>query len=270
MGELRTALVTGASSGIGEAFCRELAARGHHLVVVARRAAPLDTLAGELRSRHGVQVETIAADLTSPEGLRAVELRLSDPGRPVDLLVNSAGLVGRIGPLPHQEEGAHERLIDLNIAATVRLTRAAVTGMVPRRRGGVVNLSSASAFAPAPGGAAYVASKAFVVSFSQSVHGEVKWLGVSVTALCPGSVATAGSRSKGGRFGRVIAPEAVARQGLAAVAAGRPVHVVGADYRLRAAAARWFPGLVRRGRYQTWGRRAADALAAGDTTPARA
>lgn len=272
MGEFSTALVTGASDGIGEAFCRELAARGCALVLVARRADRLAALAGELRSRHGIETEVVGADLTDPEDLRGVEQRLLDPGRPIDLLVNCAGTAGRIAPLAHQAEGVQERLIDVNVTATVRLTQAAVTAMVRRRRGGVVNLSSASAFLPAPGGAAYVASKAFVVSFSQSVHGEVKWLGVTVTALCPGAVRTsihAGSGKPVKRMGRVLDPAAVVRAGLAAVAAGRPLCVPGLDYRLKAAIARWLPALARRGRYRDWGRKAAAALAAEELPAGR-
>ncbi|GGV39926.1 dehydrogenase [Actinomadura cremea] len=260
-----TALITGASGGLGAAFARSLAADGVAPVLVARRADALAALADQLRAAHGVAAETLPADLADPAGLAAVEARLTDPERPVDLLVNCAGIVGGIGPLPHQDPAALDALVALNVTAALRLTRAAVGPMAARGRGGVLNVASTGAFAPAPGGAAYGASKAFLVAFSESVHGEVTWLGVHVTALCPGAVRTGvhdASGHKGKRIGRVLEADAVVREGLAAVAAGRPVHVPGLDYRARARLARLAPALVRRRRYTTWGRRTAQALAA--------
>lgn len=266
--DFTTALVTGASSGLGAAFCRELAARGTGLVLVARRKDLLDTLARELAGRHGIGVEVLPADLAAPAGPAAVEARLADPDRPVDLLVNCAGTVGRIAPLAHQDEAGLEDLIRLNVTAAVRLTRAAVAAMVARRHGAVVNVASMAAFQPAPGGAVYAASKAFLTSFSESVHGEVKWLGVHVSVLCPGAVRTpvhASSGHRGARIGRLLEPADVVRAGLSAAAAGRPVQVPGPGYRLRARAARLAPSVVRARRYRTWGRRIAEALAAPGT-----
>jgi short-subunit dehydrogenase len=258
-----TALVTGASSGLGEVFADELARLGCGLVLVARRADALTRLAATLRERYAVPVEVLAADLADPAGLSEVELRLlADPY--IDLLVNSAGTLGRIGALPLVGSDVADGVITLNVSAPVRLTRAAVRSMLPRRHGGVINVSSVNGFWPTPGGAVYSASKAFLVSFSQSVHGEVSWHGVHVTALCPGSVRsglheTAGHR--GGRVGRPLDPRRVVQDGLAAVAAGRPLVVPGAEYRVKAALARLVPGLARGYFYRRWGRPAGRALA---------
>ncbi|GAB2953668.1 SDR family NAD(P)-dependent oxidoreductase [Nonomuraea fastidiosa] len=259
MREFRAALVTGASGNLGQAFSHELAARGCDLILVTRREERLAALAGTLRAAHGVRVEVVAADLADDHGLRTVEELLSE--RPIDLLVNNAGRFDGVAPLAHQRAADEEQVIAVNVTATMRLTRAAVAGMVRRRRGGVLNVSSASAFEPAPGGATYAAGKAFLISFSQSVHGEVKWLGVAVTALCPGAVGSGmgkGSR----RFGRVMEPAQVVRAGLRAVAQGKALCVPGLDYRIRASVARMAPGWARRMRYRSWGRRAAAALAA--------
>jgi short-subunit dehydrogenase len=261
----RTALVTGASSGLGEAFCERLAAAGCDLVLVARRRERLASMAARLERCHGIGTEVLPADLTDPGGLAVVERRLAAARPAVDLLVNSAGIVGRIAPLGLQPADAGSGVIDVNVAATVRLTRAAVASMVELGGGGVLNVASISAFLPTPGGAVYSASKAFVTSFSQSVHGEVKWLGVHVTALCPGAVRTPIHRPagrRGGRIGRVLEPDLVVRRGLEAVAAGRPVEIPGADYQLKAALARWAPAVTRNRAYRRWGVRAAEALAA--------
>jgi uncharacterized protein len=258
------ALVTGASSGLGAAFAAELAARGCALVLVARRADVLSDIAVALRDRHGVPVEVLAADLADPHGLSEVEGRLA--AEPVvDLLVNSAGTLGRIGALPLIRPQVLDQVIALNVTAAVRLTQAAVTSMVARRHGGVLNVSSVNAFWPTPGGAVYSASKAFLVSFSQSVHGEVRWHGVHVTALCPGSVRShlhEGAGHRGGRVGRPLDPRQVVRDGLAALAAGRAVAVPGMAYAVRTGLARHAPGLARWHFYRRWGRRAGQSLAA--------
>lgn len=260
----RTAVVTGATGGIGAAFAEELAARGADLVLVGRRVDALAALAAALRDRYEVRVETVAADLTSPSGLRLVERHLAGPA-PIDLLVNSAGMVGPIRPLAIVDADLPEQVITLNVVAAVRLTRAAVRAMVPRRRGGVLNVASAHAYWPTPGGAVYSATKAFLTSFSQSVHGEVRRHGVHVTALCPGSVNSAvheRSGHRGERLGRLLEPARVARDGLAAVAAGRPVVVPGLAYGVQTTVARYAPALARRHFYRRWGARAAAAIEA--------
>jgi short-subunit dehydrogenase len=246
----RTALVTGASSGIGERLARLLAADGCDLIVVARRAERLDLLAAELRDAHHVRVEVLAADLTTPDGLLAAESRLADPGRPVELLANNAGfgLSGSFADLP--ASGA-EAQIRLNVLALARLTHAVLPGMLQRGHGGVLNVSSMAGLLVSPGGATYAATKAFVTSFSESLHAEVAGRGVHVTALCPGLTRTEFDAE--GHEGAASAPsfawldaDRVARAGLDAVAAGRPLSVPGAQYKAIAGLARVVPRRVLR------------------------
>jgi short-subunit dehydrogenase len=179
------ALVTGASSGIGESYARALAGRGTSLVLVARRRDRLDELAEALRSTSGVSVEVLAADLTDDLGRGSVVERLTDSTAPVDLLVNNAGF-GTTGALVDVDPDRHADEIDLNIGALVALTHAALPGMVKRRHGAIVNVSSVASFQPAPKMAVYAATKAFVTSFSESIAEEVRSAGVVVQALCPG------------------------------------------------------------------------------------
>ncbi|WP_406728640.1 SDR family NAD(P)-dependent oxidoreductase [Streptomyces sp. GD-15H] len=251
----RTALVTGASSGLGEAFARELAAHGQNLVLVARRAERLRTLAQELTAAHGVTAEVLPADLTRPEELAKVTERLADGLPAVDLLVNNAGVLGRIAPIADQDPDDQAALVDLDVQATVRLTAAAARAMTRRGAGRIVNVSSMTGFLPVPRGAAYGAAKAFVTAFSENVHCETTHLGVHVTAVCPGSVGTGlhqGSGAKG-RLGRNLDPLDVVRQALAAVEAGRPLCVPGRDYRLKALLATVLPrALVRRAVLSVW------------------
>src|SRR5687768_13514779 len=145
-----TALVTGASSGIGLAFARQLAGSGHDLVVVARDTQRLDCLAKELGERHGTAVEVLSADLTVAEQLAAVEARPEDADRPVDLLVNNAGF-GNNGPFTAHDRDAVDREVRLNVLALTRLAHAAVGPMVARGRGGVINVASIAGFQPTAG-----------------------------------------------------------------------------------------------------------------------
>ncbi|REE98938.1 SDR family NAD(P)-dependent oxidoreductase [Thermomonospora umbrina] len=245
--EFRTALVTGASSGIGEAFAGLLAARGTDVVLVARRGDLLDDLARRLSARHGVAVEVVAADLTDPEGLGRVEERLRE--RPVDLLVNNAGYgaFGAFGESPLEEQ---LRQIDLNVVAVVRLTHAVLSDMLRRGRGGVLNVASMSGLAPSPGAATYGATKAYVVAFSDNVHAEVRPRGVHVTALCPGFTRT--DESAGPDLVWLRRAD-VARAGLDAVAAGRALCVPGAQYKAMIPALRLAPrALLRSAANRAW------------------
>jgi short-subunit dehydrogenase len=179
------ALVTGASGGIGEAYARALSARGTALVLVARRADRLETLAAELDT----EVEVLAADLAEPEGRAPVEARLAAAEAPVDLLVNNAGF-GTTGVFAELDVEREDEEIRLNVLALMRLTRAALPGMLERRHGGVVNLGSVAAFVPAAKSATYAASKAFVLSFTEALSEEVRGTGVRVQCLCPGLTRT--------------------------------------------------------------------------------
>jgi short-subunit dehydrogenase len=183
------ALVTGASSGIGEAFARLLAERGHDVVLVARDQARLDALAKELEAAHGVQAEVLPADLTDPAQLARVEARCHDQDAPIDIVVNNAGF-GTFGAFHTLDLDAEVREIQLNVVALVRLTHAAAVEMAARGRGGILNVSSLAGFQPGPMNATYGATKAFITSFTEAVHEEMKGTGVSVTVLCPGFTRT--------------------------------------------------------------------------------
>jgi len=175
------ALVTGASAGIGEQLARQLAQRGHDLVLVARDRERLEALAKDVEAEFGAQCEVLSADLTVPAELATVEARARD----VDVLVNNAGF-GSFGRFDQLDIDVESREINLNVLALVRLTHAAAGGMTQRGHGGILNVSSLAGHQPGPLNATYSATKAFVTSFTQAVHEELKGTGVAVTALCPG------------------------------------------------------------------------------------
>jgi len=181
--------VTGASSGIGESIARVAARDGHDLVLVARGADALARLADDLARDHGVSAETLPADLADADGLASVAARLGDRERPVEIVVNNAGR-GTGGPFAELPVEGELAQIDLNVTALVRLTHAALAVMVPRRHGGVLNVASLGGFQPAPFNATYSATKAFVLSFTEAVHEEVRTAGVHVSCLCPGFTRT--------------------------------------------------------------------------------
>ncbi len=238
------ALITGASSGIGRAIAVRLAADGSDLVLVARRAELLEDLADELRTTGGVDVEVMVADLTDPADLAGVEDRLRrDP--PVDLLVNNAGVgaQGRFAEIPLDWQDSQVRL---NVLAPVRLTHAALEGMLARGRGGVLNVSSIAGIQPLPNVATYAATKAYLSSFSHSLHEEVRRSGVVVTALLPGFTQTgfhevAGANRSIVPAGAWMSAEAVAGAGLRAVARGRAQCVPGLGYRILSGVSRLTP-----------------------------
>jgi len=175
------ALVTGASVGLGEEFARQLATRGNDLVLVARDRARLEALAKELETQHHGRCEVLAADLTDDDQLATVEAR----ARNVDMLVNNAGF-GTFGSFHELDIDTEVREIQLNVVALVRLTHAAASAMADRGRGSILNVSSLASFQAGPANATYAATKAFVTSFTEAVHEELKGAGVAVTALCPG------------------------------------------------------------------------------------
>lgn len=187
---LQRALVTGASSGIGEEFARQLAARGLGVVLVARREGELKALAEELEDISGVATEVLTADLTLDEDLRVVEERLREGGEArIDLLINNAGF-GAYGRF-HELDGALQAtMVELNVSAVVRLSHAILPHLLAERRGGIINVASTAAFQPDPYGAVYGGTKAFVHSFSQAIHEEVRGQGVRVMSLAPGFTRT--------------------------------------------------------------------------------
>jgi short-subunit dehydrogenase len=183
------ALVTGASSGIGEALARRLARDGRSLVLVARREDRLTALARELETGHGVKAHVIAQDLVQPGAVPAVTHEVERRGLTVDWLVNNAGFgtLGRFDGLPVEGELDEIRL---NVEVLVELTGRYLPGMVGRRRGAVLNVASVAGFAPGPFMATYCATKAFVVSFSESLASELRGTGVNVLCVCPGFTRT--------------------------------------------------------------------------------
>ncbi|GAB3029345.1 dehydrogenase [Nocardioides flavus (ex Wang et al. 2016)] len=183
---MSTALITGATAGIGHEYAVQLAARGDDLVLVARDAARLESVAADLRRAHGVDVEVLVADLTDRAQLATVEARLADRGRPVDLLVNNAGfgLKQRFLDNSADDETA---MLEVLVTAVLRLSHAALGAMAERGHGGIINVSSVAAFLPR---GSYSAAKAWVNSFSEWAHLEYGPRGVKVMALCPGFTKT--------------------------------------------------------------------------------
>jgi short-subunit dehydrogenase len=244
-----TALVTGASAGIGEAFARELAARGHDLVLVARRADRLEAEAARLAEAHGVSVEPLVADLGTPAGVAAAAARLDDPDRPIDLLVNNAGIgsMGTFWELPVDGEVA---VIGLNVVALVELTHAALGPMVGRDAGGVINVSSLGAYQPVPFSATYGATKAFVSSFTNAVRDELRETNVKLMVLAPGFTHTEfqeKSIDPRGLPGFVWqSADTVAVTALRAYDRGRTVCITGAVNVAAAAASKVLPAAVMR------------------------
>jgi uncharacterized protein len=183
------ALVTGASSGIGEALARRLARDGLHLGLVARRAERLEALAAELRAAHAIEVDVLPADLTRPGAVAALVEELGRRGLDVDWLVNNAGFgtVGLFHALPVERELEQ---IALNVEALVELTGRLLPPMVRRRRGAVMNVASIGAYTPSPHMATYTATKAFVLSFSEALAVELAGTGVRMLCVCPGVTRT--------------------------------------------------------------------------------
>jgi hypothetical protein len=231
----QTALVTGATAGIGAAFARRLAATGWRLVLVARDAERLRSVADELAAAHGVTVDTLPADLSTTPGCAAVEKRLQDPADPVDLLINNAG-ISINGSFLRTDAADEERLLDLNVRAVLRLTHAALPGMVERGRGDIINVSSVSGFAAVMPGSTYPASKAWVINFSESLALGVRGSGVRVLALCPGYTRTEFHDRAGIDTSRMpgwlwLSAEDVVREALRDLHRGRLVSVPGLRYK---------------------------------------
>ena len=187
--KVETALITGASGGIGEAFACRLAALSKNLILVARREDKLNALAGELAAKHGVQTHVIAADLSQPSAAASLFAETERRGLVVDLLINNAGFA-KVGDFAELPLDVQADMIRLNVNTLAELTRCYLPALCPRRRGGVINVASNAAFQPVPYMAVYAATKAFVLSFSEAVAEEVAAAGVTVLALCPGATAT--------------------------------------------------------------------------------
>jgi short-subunit dehydrogenase len=228
----RTALVTGASSGIGEVFARRLAKDGYRLILVARRQDRLDRLARELPA-----ADTLAADLTLPHDLALVEARIAAEPQ-FELLVNNAGF-GTKGLYWETPFDAQERMHQLHVMATMRLTRAALAAMVPRAHGGVINVSSVAAFGQSPNNVSYCATKAWMNSFTEGLDLELRGSGspVRVQALCPGFTVTEFHDAMGLSRDGIPAwlwmrAEDVVDESLRGLAKGKTFVIPGAFYKL--------------------------------------
>jgi short-subunit dehydrogenase len=235
-----TCLVTGASSGIGADIARELARRGHGVALVARREERLAELAGELSGEHGIRAETFECDVTDADARGRLLDEVEERGLSVEVLINNAGFGS--GGAFHELDGAGETaMVRTNVEALVALTSAYLPGMVERRRGAVLNLGSLIAFQPVPFQATYGATKAFVLSFTESIHEEIRGTGVTITALCPGPVRT--EFGEAGGFGGAderipdfvwLTSEQVARAGVEGLERGQRVVVPGTLNRIGA------------------------------------
>jgi uncharacterized protein len=244
-----TALVTGPTSGLGRAYAETLASRGHDLVLVARDQARLGTVADELRARHGVSCEILAADLADEDALQNVEKRLAEGGPPVDVLVNNAGF-GIADGFVAGATDVEQRALDVMVRAVMRLSKAALPGMLQRGSGVVVNVSSMAGFTPY---GTYGAAKAWVTSFSEGIAAELMGSGVRMLAVCPGYTRTefhdrSGAQVHGLPSWMWLSAEEVVDATFQHLDAGRssPVLVPSFRWQLVAAAARYLPrSLVR-------------------------
>lgn len=245
-----TALVTGASSGIGAALARQLATRGYHLTLVARREDRLDDLAARIRDEHRRGADVLTCDLADAEARAALVARLAAGERAVSVLVNSAGFATGgdfVGIEPRRELEQVRVLVE----AVVDLTSALLPGMVERGQGGVLNVASTAAFQPLPWSAGYAAAKAHTLAFSEALHHEVAERGVHVTALCPGPVKTEFRGAAGDQPLQKAAPpsmwvdaDRVAEIAMFGFERNRRVVVPGAMVRLTALGSRWTPKSV--------------------------
>lgn len=239
---MRTAVVTGATAGIGAAFARRLARDRYDLVLVARDGARLEEMAARLRAAEGIDVEVLPADLTDDVQRQMVEDRLADASRPIEVLVNNAG-IGSGSGFRTATAADEERLLRLNVLAVLRLSRAAVDGMVERQRGAIVNVSSVAGFLPY---GTYSASKAWVTRFSEALAVELAGTGVRVVALCPGLVRTEFHERAGMDVSNLpswvwLDADEVADAGWRAVAAGKVVVVPSRRYGALVALLRHLP-----------------------------
>jgi short-subunit dehydrogenase len=243
-----TVLVTGASAGIGAGLANIFAKHGFDLVLVARRQAELEALAESCRREHGVRVETIPLDLLTPDAPGRLVAQLEAAGLTVDVLVNNAGLM-EMGRFAEIDIEKHERLLRLNVLVLTSLTHHLLQPMIARGQGRILNVASTSSFQPVPSLALYAASKAFVLSFSESLSEELKGTGVTTTVLCPGFTRTdmlEGAQDEHAAArelpGFVLSDvEDVARAGYEACMAGETIIVPGLPNRLAASLVSLYP-----------------------------
>jgi uncharacterized protein len=248
-----TALVTGATAGIGREFARQLAARGHDLVLVARNEERLEAVADELRAAYAVEVEVLPADLTDRDQLMAVERRVADRDRPVEVVVNNAGFGLKKRFLDNDVE-QEQAMLDVMVTAVMRLTHAALGAMTERSRGGIINVSSVAAFMPR---GSYSAAKAYVNQLGAWAANEYGPRGVTVTTLCPGFTKTEFHErmdvTRGTGF-MWLEPDFLVRTALADFDKGKSLSIPGRQYQAITTVTRVVPTRLLQ-RFQTLGRR---------------
>ena len=230
---MSTALVTGATAGIGHAFCVELAERGHDLVIVARDRVRLENVSDELRARHSINVEILAADLSKRPALKRIANRLSDPDRPVDLLVNNAGF-GMGKSFLEGDLADEEAMLDVLCRAVLVLSQAGARSMKERGRGAIINVSSVAGFGAL---GTYAAAKAWCTVFTETLAQELAGSGVTATALCPGFTRTELHERAHLDMSRVpnvmwLHADRLVRDCLDDVRAGKVISVPGPQYKL--------------------------------------
>jgi short-subunit dehydrogenase len=243
-------LITGASSGLGEGFAKALAARKHNLLLVARRQERLAELAVELERGNDVSVKTIALDLAAPDAGERLMAEVATRGLTIETLINNAGFGAR-GGFAKIGLDEQKRMIALNCTALMELCHRVLPGMIERGRGGILNVASTASFQPGPWMAVYYATKAFVLSFSEALHEEVRAHGIKVAALCPGptrtefaDVAGMGDSALFKRF--ASSSDAVVRDGLAALEHNQAVKISGALNAIMAESIRFTPRTLAR------------------------
>jgi short-subunit dehydrogenase len=250
------ALVTGASSGIGAEIARELAGRGHNVVLVARRKDRLEAVATEIAAAHGVRAETLGCDLTKPASRQRLPARMASLGLEVSVLVNNAGFATG-GPF-HQSDPVRELdQVRVLVEAPVALCGQFIPAMVRRGSGAVLNVASTAGMQPLPYSAGYSAAKAYLLTFSEALHQELKGSGVTVTALAPGPVATEFWESAGWEVGSGqtfedavpravwVTAEQTARAGVAGLVSGDRVVVPGLPIRAAMLATSYLPHAIK-------------------------
>ena len=248
---MATALITGASSGLGEVFAHQLARNKYDLVLTARREGRLASVAAKARGLGAARVEIIASDLGLHGAAEEICLELTKRGLQIDYLVNNAGFgtSGRFERLPLEREIEE---IELNVTSLVALTRLLLPAMAERRNGTIINVASTAAFQAVPYMSTYAATKAFVLSFTEGLAGELAGSGVRVLALCPGPVKTEFQSVAKNEKGRIpsfayVDAETVVAQGIAAAASGRTLHIPGVVNLMMAEVTRLMPrGLINR------------------------
>jgi uncharacterized protein len=250
-----TALVTGASAGIGAEIAKLLAARGYTLVLVARRKERLLALARQLNEQHGVRVETISADLSKPTPRGRIPGRIEELGLDVEILVNNAGFATG-GPFDKADPERELEQVRVLVEAPVALCSAFLPAMVERGRGAILNVASTAGMQPMPYSAGYSAAKAYMLTFSEALHQELRGRGVTVTALAPGPVETefwniAGWETASGKSfersvpGALISPQQAARAGVEGLEHGERVVVPGLPIRAAMLASRYIPHMFK-------------------------